>query len=174
MAAVSARQYPLQLDELRENALRACQRTRLDPHRDSLRTMDWPDDSTTAECVAAGFSEVSLSDAGSGCQLWLAPLLRELSHSHERRWLTLLDPPASLDLRWLRNTGLDGRQLRIIRSKPGMNTCALCLELLASGLSHTLISWLELRIEQRQSLEIAAHSGNCRSLNIVIKSAAAA
>ncbi|MEH6566481.1 MAG: SOS-induced cell division inhibitor SulA [Halopseudomonas sp.] len=113
-----------------------------------------------------GFSEISLQGATRQCLQWLAPVLRDLSNSAAPRWLTLIDPPASLSNQWLRNADLDPSRIMIVRSKPGMDATKLCCDLLKLGGSHTVVSWLAPDASTAPRLERAAQIGRCRSLNV--------
>lgn len=118
-----------------------------------------------------GYSEISLQGATRQCLQWLAPVLRDLSNSAAPRWLTLVDPPASLSNQWLRNANLDSARIMIVRSKSGMDAATLCCDLLKLGGSHTVVSWLSPDSSTKPRLERAAQAGQCRSLNIRLQAA---
>ncbi|SDS38123.1 SOS cell division inhibitor SulA [Halopseudomonas xinjiangensis] len=128
----------------------------------------------TSQPAETGFSEIALNGSPRQCLQWLAPVLRELSHSSSTGWLTLLDPPAELSLQWLRSAGLDSGRILVIRSRPGMDTLELCCEVLREGKSHTVVSWLTSDARETALLSRAASMGNCSSLNVQLQATRAA
>ncbi|MBC9251373.1 CDP-glycerol--UDP-pyrophosphoryl-N-acetylglucosaminyl-N-acetylmannosamine glycerophosphotransferase [Pseudomonas alcaligenes] len=115
---------------------------------------------------AEPFSELSLSGSLGHCRHLLGPVLRELSHNQNARWLTLIAPPASLTTAWLRNTGLNLDRLLVLQPRPGQSALELASEALRLGRSHTVVSWIQLQPGQRHSLSAAARLGSAQSLNI--------
>ncbi len=160
-------QQTLTQADLFHNALMA---TRLEHIRFS-REMSQQPVTAPADDQEYGYSEISLQGAARQCLQWLAPVLRDLSNSAAPRWLTLIDPPASLSNHWLRNADLDPSRIMIVRSKPGMDATKLCCDLLKLGCSHTVVSWLSPDSSTAPRLERAAQSGQCRSLNIRLQAA---
>ncbi|WP_341705975.1 SOS-induced cell division inhibitor SulA [Halopseudomonas sp.] len=112
------------------------------------------------------YSEMTLQGSARQCLQWLAPVLRELSQKDCRRWLTLIDPPASVSQQWLRGANLDPQRIMIVRSKAGMDSLKLCCDLLKMGGSHTVVSWLDRDSCVAPRLERAAQVGRCQSLNV--------
>lgn len=112
------------------------------------------------------YSEMTLQGSARQCLQWLAPVLRELSQKDCRRWLTLIDPPASVSQQWLRGANLDPQRIMIVRSKAGMDSLKLCCDLLKMGGSHTVVSWLDRDSCVAPRLERAAQTGRCQSLNV--------
>ncbi|MEL0167893.1 MAG: SOS-induced cell division inhibitor SulA [Pseudomonadaceae bacterium] len=112
------------------------------------------------------YSEMTLQGSARQCLQWLAPVLRELSQKDCRRWLTLIDPPASVSQQWLRGANLDPQRIMIVRSKAGMDSLTLCCDLLKMGGSHTVVSWLDRDSCVAPRLERAAQDGRCQSLNV--------
>lgn len=122
----------------------------------------------------SGFSEMALNGSPRQCLQWLAPVLRELSHSSATGWLTLIDPPSDISLQWLRSAGLDAGRILIIRSRQGMDPLSLCCKVLSGGKSHTVVSWLASDARASAMLARAAVDGNCNSLNVRLDSSCAA
>lgn len=113
------------------------------------------------------FSELSLRGAPGHCHSLLAPVLRELSEEQDARWLTLIDPPASLTHAWLRDAGLNRERILLLKPRGNQSALQLSCEALRLGRSHTVVSWLgSLNASARQQLIRAADSGNAQSLNI--------
>lgn len=122
----------------------------------------------------SGYSEMALNGSPRQCLQWLAPVLRELSHSSATGWLTLIDPPSEVSLHWLRSAGLDSGRILIIRSRQGMDALSLCCKVLSGGKSHTVVSWLASDARASAMLTRAAAAGNCSSLNVRLDSSCAA
>lgn len=120
---------------------------------------DWLDEPET-------LSELTLSGSPERYRRLLAPLLRELSEEQDARWLTLIAPPATLTHGWLRSTGLNLDRLVVLQPRAGQNPIDLACEALRLGLSHTVVSWIELSDKQRTQLSNAARTGDTQSLNI--------
>lgn len=132
-------------------------------------------ESTTAfQQGETGFSEISLNGSARQCLQWLAPVLRELSHSSATGWLTLIDPPAEVSVQWLRSVGLHSGRILLIRSRAGMDPLQLCCEVLMEGKSHTVVSWLASDARTTETLTRAASAGKCSSLNVRLQSSCAA
>lgn len=112
-------------------------------------------------------SEMSLSGSGDHCRLLLAPILRELSEAADTRWLTLIAPPASLSQSWLRETGFNRDRILLLQAREPEGALELASKALASGCSHTVITWLpRLDKASRLKLRVAAAQGTAQSLNI--------
>lgn len=113
------------------------------------------------------FSEISLRGAAGHCLNLLAPILRELSDNHDKRWLTLIAPPSSLTQAWLREAGLNRERILLLHPRGEQSALELAQQALTLGRSHTVVSWLHpLEREARQKLEQAARQGKAQSLNI--------
>ncbi|MBE7377001.1 SOS-induced cell division inhibitor SulA [Pseudomonas lopnurensis] len=112
-------------------------------------------------------SELSLSGSSEHCHLLLAPILRELGDAADSRWLTLIAPPAFLSQNWLRKCGLNRERIILLQPRNAEGALALACKALASGCSHTVISWLgQLDAATRYRLRTAAALGEAQSLNI--------
>ncbi|WP_027896817.1 SOS-induced cell division inhibitor SulA [Zestomonas thermotolerans] len=113
------------------------------------------------------FSELTLRGAAGNRLHLLAPILRELSDNQDARWLTLIAPPDSLTLNWLRKIGLNRERILILQPRRGQTPLDLACEALRLGRSHTVVSWLQpLHAPARRLLAAAASEGNAQSLNI--------
>ena len=122
----------------------------------------------------SGYSEICLNGAPRQCLQWLAPVLRDLSQANVPGWLTLIDPPDHVSHGWLRAAGLDPQRILIVRPNRGMNSLALCCDILRLGYSHTVVSWLAADSRESAQMAGAARLGNCRSLNVRIEASRAA
>lgn len=112
-------------------------------------------------------SELSLSGNGEHCRLLLAPMLRELSEAPDSRWLTLIAPPTFLSAQWLRETGFNRERIILLQPRASQDALDLACKALASGCSHTVVSWFtKLEAGMRSTLRHAASQGNAQSLNI--------
>ncbi len=112
-------------------------------------------------------SELSLSGSIDHCHLLLTPILRELSEADDKRWLTLIAPPASLSGTWLRDSGLNRQRVILLQPRNGQPPLELACKALGSGCSHTVITWQDkLSNTERNRLRAAASLGEARSLNI--------
>ncbi len=113
------------------------------------------------------FSELSLRGATGHCHSLLAPVLRQLSQYDDRRWLSLIAPPANLTQTWLREAGLNRECILLLYPRGEQSAFELAKEALKLGRSHTVVSWLQpLEQRARQQLEHAARQGKAQSLNI--------
>lgn len=131
---------------------------RLTPFGEVVPSPPEPDDS---------LSEMTLSGSSDHCRLLLAPILRELSEAADTRWLTLIAPPASLSLGWLRDSGLNRERILLLQAADTQAALELACKALMSGCSHTVITWFA-RLDKggRLNLRLAASQGNAQSLNI--------
>ncbi|MCQ2041634.1 SOS-induced cell division inhibitor SulA [Stutzerimonas kunmingensis] len=112
-------------------------------------------------------SELSLSGSSEHCHLLLAPILRELGDATDSRWLTLIAPPAFLSQNWLRKCGLNRERIILLQPRDAEGAMELACKALASGCSHTVVSWFDqLDGATRSKLCAAASLGAAQSLNI--------
>ncbi|MCQ4297449.1 SulA-like leucine-rich domain-containing protein [Pseudomonas stutzeri] len=112
-------------------------------------------------------SELSLSGSSEHCHLLLAPILRELGDATDSRWLTLIAPPAFLSQSWLRKCGLNRERIILLQPRDAKGALDLACKALASGCSHTVISWFsQLDGKTRGRLRASASLGEAQSLNI--------
>lgn len=114
-----------------------------------------------------GLSELSLSGSAAHCRLLLAPILRDLSEAADTRWLTLIAPPPSLSLSWLRESDLNRDRILLLQAPNVHGALDLACKALVSGCSHTVITWFE-RLDRaaRMKLRAAADQGGAQSLNV--------
>ncbi|HAG18435.1 SOS-induced cell division inhibitor SulA [Stutzerimonas stutzeri] len=112
-------------------------------------------------------SELSLSGSSQHCHLLLTPILRELGDATDSRWLTLIAPPAFLSQSFLRKCGLNRERIILLQPRNAQGALELACKALASGCSHTVISWLgQIDDATRIKLRNAASLGGAQSLNI--------
>ena len=105
----------------------------------------------------------------------LTPVLNELARDQERRWLTLIlsDENASDTKNWLKTCGISSNRIQILNPRNSKKSLELTLKALASGTSHTVVSWLnQLDNSWLEKLESAARSGHCQGLAIRKREAA--
>jgi cell division inhibitor SulA len=113
------------------------------------------------------FSELSLRGATGHCLTLLAPILRELSENHDKRWLTLIAPPSSLTQTWLREAGLNRERILLLHPRGEQSALELAQQALKLGRSHTVVSWLHpLERQAQQRLGQAARQARAQSLNV--------
>lgn len=99
---------------------------------------------------------------------FLKPMLSELTEEHPARWLTLVvnDEEAPRTIRWLKSSGINNSRVQVLNSAH-CDTTRLTCRALASGTSHTVVSWLNSMDEfTLKKLEAAAQRGNCQGLTI--------
>lgn len=120
-----------------------------------------------SEPVDDCLSEMTLSGSGEHCRLLLAPVIRDLSEAADTRWLTLIAPPATLSQSWLRETGFNRDRILLLQAHENGAALELACKALASGCSHTVITWFS-RLDKasRLKLRVAAAQGTAQSLNI--------
>jgi len=112
-------------------------------------------------------SEMTLSGSHGHFRLLLAPILRELSEAADTRWLTLIAPPASLPLNWLRESSLNRERILLLPASETQDALELACKALMSGCSHTVVTWFtRLDRTSRLKLRAAAEVGHTQSLNI--------
>ncbi|MGI9274381.1 MAG: SulA-like leucine-rich domain-containing protein [Endozoicomonas sp.] len=105
----------------------------------------------------------------------LTPVLNELAREQERRWLTLIlsDENANDTKSWLKHSGISSNRIQILNPGNSKKSLELTLKALASGTSHTVVSWLnQLDNGWLEKLENAAKSGHCQGLAIRKREAA--
>lgn len=112
-------------------------------------------------------SEITLSGSGEHCRMLLAPVIRDLSEAADTRWLTLIAPPAVLSQSWLRENGFNRDRILLLHPRDTQPSLELACKALASGCSHTVITWFS-RLDKasRLKLRVAATQGSAQSLNI--------
>ncbi|WP_062269947.1 SulA-like leucine-rich domain-containing protein [Endozoicomonas arenosclerae] len=122
----------------------------------------------------ASINELILSGQPWQAEQLLTPMLNQLSNDSER-WLTVIlaDKTDQRTLQWLKTCGLDNSKVQIFSSNDVNQTLELTQKALASGTSHTVISWLrDLDKRWLSKLENAARNGQCQGLAIRSRQAA--
>ncbi|WP_051786468.1 SulA-like leucine-rich domain-containing protein [Endozoicomonas numazuensis] len=122
----------------------------------------------------ASINELILSGQPWQAEQLLTPMLSQLSSDNER-WLTLIlaDKSDTRTLHWLKNCNLNQDKVQIFSSSDVNQTLELTQKALASGTSHTVVSWLgHLDKGWLSKLENAARNGQCQGLAIRSRQAA--
>ncbi len=99
----------------------------------------------------------------------LTPVLNELANDQEQRWLTLILPneQAPETLRWLKSSGISNNKLQVLNLPASKDSIELTRKALASGTSHTVVSWVnQLDKDILKELDKAAKYGQCNGLAI--------
>ena len=120
------------------------------------------------EPAKASINELILSGHPWQAEQLLTPILSQLSSDSER-WLTLIlaDKSDTKTLQWLKNCNLNQDKVQIFSSTDVNQTLELTQKALASGTSHTVVSWLgHLDKGWLSKLENAAQNGQCQGLAI--------
>lgn len=111
-------------------------------------------------------TEILLHNSAISLQPVLLPMIAQLSR-HDR-WLTLINPPASLSRELLNAGGACVEQILVLRTSEEYDRMKLASRALAAGTSHTVICWGS--ADQTAEVELlnqAAHLGNC--LGILVR-----
>ncbi|WP_067518106.1 hypothetical protein [Endozoicomonas ascidiicola] len=100
----------------------------------------------------------------------LKSLLNDLANDpQDQRWLTLIlsGEQAGNTISWLKTNGLKNQRLQVLNHSAKADPFKLTQKALASGTSHTVVSWVnELTSRELSELECAARSGQCHALAI--------
>ena len=100
----------------------------------------------------------------------LKSLLSDLANEHQdQRWLTLIlsNDQAKSTIKWLKTNGLSNQRLQVLNHSAKADAFQLTQKALASGTSHTVVSWInKLNNNELTELEYAAKSGQCQGLAI--------
>ncbi|MRI34195.1 hypothetical protein EOPP23_14470 [Endozoicomonas sp. OPT23] len=121
-------------------------------------------------------NELILSDNPWQSDFILTPILNQLADNSEQRWLTLVlsDDASDKTRSWLKQSGINHTKVQVINPKGKADLLELTRKALASGTSHTVISWLnEVDNENLDLLESAAKNGHCQALAIRSRNRAA-
>lgn len=122
----------------------------------------------TKKSQKPSINELILSGQPWQSEQLLTPILSQLSTDNER-WLTLIltNKSDTRTLHWLKNCDLNHDKVQIFTSNSVNQTLELTRKALASGTSHTVISWLgHLDKGWLSKLESAARNGQCQGLAI--------
>ncbi len=123
----------------------------------------------TGNSKQGSVNELILSDAPWQSDFILTPILNQLAGSNEQRWLTLVlsDDASEKTRNWLKEAGIRHARVQVINPKGKTDLLELTRKALASGTSHTVISWLnEVDSKHLDLLESAARNGHCQVLAI--------
>ena len=99
---------------------------------------------------------------------FLKPMISELVNEHKARWLTLIvsNKEAPATIHWLKSSGINNNRVQVLNTAHRETTRLTC-QALASGTSHTVISWLDqMDVFTLRKLESAAKDGSCQGLAI--------
>ena len=100
---------------------------------------------------------------------FLKPLLSELADETKHRWLTLVlsDEDGPETVKWLKSSGINNKRVQVLNHSANMDSLELTRKALASGTSHTVVSWVKkLDKPMLKQLELAARDGQCQGLAI--------
>lgn len=100
---------------------------------------------------------------------FLKSVLNELANDQDQRWLTLIlsSDHARNTIKWLKSTGISRHRLQVLNPSAQSDPFKLTRQALASGTSHTVVSWInQLDNSALSELETAARSGRCQGLAI--------
>ena len=130
--------------------------------RSSEEALAQKEQSPINEIVIGGSS---LSQAA----LFLKPILSELADETRHRWLTLVVPCeyAPRTIKWLKSSGINNNRVQVLHQSTNLDSLELTRKALASGTSHTVVSWVnQLDKPSLEELESAARDGQCQGLAI--------
>ncbi|MFK0572723.1 hypothetical protein [Endozoicomonas sp.] len=124
----------------------------------------FPDNET-----ASSIDELILSGPPWQSGRFLKSVLTELANDQDQRWLTLIlsSDQASNTIKWLKSSGISRHRLQVLNPSMQSDPFKLTRQALASGTSHTVVSWInQLDSTALSELEMAARSGRCQGLAI--------
>ncbi len=122
-------------------------------------------DSNLSEDETDSFiDELILSGPRSG--RFLKSLLNELANDQDERWLTLILSDKDT-INWVKSSGISRHRLQVLNRSVQTDSLKLTCKALASGTSHTVVSWINpLDSAALLELESAARSGQCQGLAV--------
>ncbi len=100
---------------------------------------------------------------------FLKSVLNELANDQDQRWLTLIlsSEQARSTINWLKASGISRHRLQVLNPSAQSDPLKLTRKALASGTSHTVVSWInQMDSTTLSELESAARSGRCQGLAI--------
>ncbi|WP_419834835.1 hypothetical protein [Endozoicomonas atrinae] len=100
---------------------------------------------------------------------FLKSVLNELANDQDQRWLTLIlsSEQAKNTINWLKSSGISRHRLQVLNPSAQADPLKLTQKALASGTSHTVVSWIkQMDSITLSELETAARSGRCQGLAI--------
>lgn len=104
--------------------------------------------------------------SGPRSSRFLKSVLNELADDQDERWLTLILSDKDT-INWLKSSGISRRRLQVLNRSVQTDLLALTCKALASGTSHTVVSWINpLDSAALSELESAARSGQCQALAV--------
>lgn len=99
--------------------------------------------------------------------LLLAPFLKAVSVQNTERWMIFVNPPQPLDKNALQTMGVDPTSVLVLHCNTDKDALQLTQRALASGKSHTVVSWLnKLKTYPVSAFELAAQKGDSQGLVI--------
>lgn len=113
---------------------------------------------------ACRVTEILLHNSRVSLHPVLLPMITQLSH--DSRWLTLINPPASLNRELLIQAGAVTGHILSLHSRDGRHEpLKLCQQALSAGTSHTVITWCEPgRTTPLHQLDLAAAHGDAQAI----------
>ncbi len=120
---------------------------------------------TTSSAIGELILSAHLTKSGQ----FLAPVLSGLANTPEERWLTLIlsKKDTARTLQWIRTSGIKQENVQVLNPNTPNESITLTRQALASGTSHTVISWVSaLKKSDLEKLELAAQCGQCQGLTI--------
>ena len=114
--------------------------------------------------TASFINELVLCGPRSG--RFLKSVLNELANDQDERWLTLILSDKNA-INWLKSSGISRHRLQVLNRSIQTDALQLTCMALASGTSHTVVSWINsLDSAALSELESAARSGQCQGLAV--------
>ena len=102
--------------------------------------------------------------SGPRSSRFLKSVLNELANEQDERWLTLVLSDKGT-INWLKSSGISRHRLQVFNRSVQTDSLQLTCKALASGTSHTVVSWINsLDSAALLELESAARSGQCQGL----------
>lgn len=113
---------------------------------------------------AGRITEILLHNRSVSLHPVLLPMITELSR--DNRWLTLINPPTSLNRDLLSRAGATTGHILSLCSHDGRHApLELCRQALAAGTSHTVIAWYESgSAAPLHQLDLAASIGHAQAI----------
>jgi|GEM_PF-859599 len=128
------------------------------------RSFHQQDSNLSGNDTGSFIDELILSGPQSGRFLKL--VLNELANDRDERWLTLILSDKDT-INWLKSSGISRRRLQVLNRSVQTDSLELTRKALASGTSHTVVSWINpLDSAALMELELAARSGQCQGLAV--------
>lgn len=132
-----------------------------------MQAVKMPNQPTSDRSIGT-INEMILSGPPWQAGHFLKPMISELANEHKARWLTLIvsNEEAPATIHWLKSSGININRVQVLNAA-NRETARLTCQALASGTSHTVISWLDqMDVFTLRKLETAAKNGHCQGLAI--------